>query len=409
MTLYEAIAARDASAVARIVGDPAVRAGLDGPIPGGAFGQTALIAAVQRADRDVIDVLLGAGADINQKSHWWAGGFHVLDDAWKEPWLAPFLIERGATVEIHHAVRLGKTDDVRRMLAADPALVHARGGDGQLPLHFAQSIEMADDLLSHGADVNASDVDHESTAAQWMIRDRHDIARHLVAHGARADLLMAAALGDTARVTALLDERPDRIFTRVSGAWFPMRHPHAGGTIYIWTLGKHKGAHAVARDFGRDAVLDELRSRTPDPLRLADACEAGDEPAVRALLRAKPDLASALPPVERKGIVDAAECNNTTAVRLMLEAGWPADSAGPSGITALHWAGFHGNLEMARALLRYHAPVHVIETDFKGTPLSWAEHGSAHGWFRATGDYPGTIAAIAAAETAGATREDHRP
>jgi ankyrin repeat protein len=405
MTLHDAITGRDAVAVARILEDPAVRSTLNEPIPGGAFGETALIAAVRHADRAVIDLLLQAGADINQKSHWWAGGFHVLDDASREPWLASYLIGRGAVVEIHHAVRFGMMDDVRQMLAADPSLVHARGGDGQLPLHFAQSIEMADRLLSHGAHVDARDVDHESTAAQWMVRDRHEIARYLVEQGSDADLLMAAALGDTARVTALLDERPDRIFTRVSGAWFSMKDPRAGGSIYIWTLGKHKRAHAIAREFGRDTVLDVLLPRTPDVLRLADACESGDESGVRDLLRRKPDLASDLPPEERKGIVDAAECNNTAAVRLMLEAGWPVDASGPSGITALHWAGFHGNSEMARTLLRYHAPVHVIETDFKGTPLSWAEHGSAHGWFRATGDYPATIAALVAA---GAAPEDRQ-
>ena len=64
---------------------------------------------------------------------------------------------------------------------------------------------------------------------------------------------------------------------------------------------------------------------------------------------------------------------------------------------------FHGNVEMARALLRYHAPVHVTETDFNGTPLSWAEHGAEHGWYRASGDYAATIAALVAA---GASRKE---
>jgi len=60
-------------------------------------------------------------------------------------------------------------------------------------------------------------------------------------------------------------------------------------------------------------------------------------------------------------------------------------------------------LEMAAALLRYHAPVHVTETDFNGTPLSWAEHGAEHGWYRTSGDYPGRIAALVGA---GASRRD---
>ena len=183
MTLKEAIDSGSPTAVEAALERPEVRSHINDPLPGGSFGQTALIAAAQHANREVIDVLLGAGADINQKSHWWAGGFHVLDDAWKEPWLASYLIGHGATVGIHHAVRLGMIDEVRAMLARDPSLVDARGGDGQLPLHFAQTVEMADCLMSCGADVNARDIDHESTAGQWMIRDRQDVVGYLVSRG----------------------------------------------------------------------------------------------------------------------------------------------------------------------------------------------------------------------------------
>src|SRR5262249_4300384 len=151
--------------------------------------------------------------------------------------------------------------------------------------HFAQTVDMADCLIAHGAGVNARDVDHESTAAQWMIRDRQDVARYLVSRGSEVDVLMVAALGDTARVMQLLDARRDRIVTRVSGEWFRKRDHRAGGTIYIWTLGSHKNAHAVARDFGRGDVLDVLNPRTPPGLQLVVACEAGDEPRVRELLR----------------------------------------------------------------------------------------------------------------------------
>jgi ankyrin repeat protein len=403
MTLLDAIRSNDAAKVARVLDEqPELAHTLNDPIPGGAFGQTALLAAVAEANRDTVDVLLRAGADINQKSHWWAGGFHVLDDAWREPWLPSFLIGRGATLEIHHAVRLGMMDEVRRMLSADPALVRARGGDGQLPLHFAQTVEMAEVLMSSGADVNARDVDHESTAAQWMVRDRQDVARYLVTRGVDVDLLMACALGDREHAARLLDARPDRIYTSVSEEWFPKRDPRAGGSIYIWTLGAYKTAHVIAREFGNDDVLRVLEERTPDDLKLSTACEHGDEATVRELLARRPDIAVTLRPSERRKLADAATNNNTTAVRLMLEAGWPVDARGQHNATALHWAAFHGNADMTRLLLRYHAPVNVRGDEFDGTPLGWAEYGSHHGWHRATGDYPGTIAILIAA---GAVRE----
>lgn len=148
--LQDAIKANDAAAVARVLeAHPALKARIDEPTPGDAFGQTALLAALQHENREMVDVLLRAGANINQKSHWWAGGFHVLDDGWRTPWMASFLIGRGAVPEIHHAVRLGMLEEVRRMLSEDPGLVHARGGDGQTPLHFAQTVEMAEFPSGH--------------------------------------------------------------------------------------------------------------------------------------------------------------------------------------------------------------------------------------------------------------------
>jgi ankyrin repeat protein len=393
--LLAAIENTDAAAVTNVLElHPELKARLDEPLPGVGFGQTALLAAVQRTSREVVDVLLRAGANINQKSHWWAGPFHVLDEAWRTPWLPPFLIGRGAVLEIHHAVRLGWEDEVRRILSEDPGAIRARGGDGQLPLHFAQTVGMAEYLLDRGADLDARDVDHESTAAQWMVRDRPDVARALVNRGGTTDILMASALGDVVSVTRILDADPGAIRTAVDAAHFPMRDPRAGGSIYIWTLGANKGAHAIAREAGHQDVWRALMERTPEAMQLAVACEVGDETLVTQLLAARPDLAASLTPDDRRKLPDAAQDNNAAAVRRMLEAGWPADARGQHDATALHWAGFHGNPEMARVLLEHGAPVNLKGDRFDGTPLDWALHGAEHREQCSTGDYAGVIAAL---------------
>src|SRR5262249_24220850 len=103
--------------------------------------------------RDMLDVLLEAGADLNAKSRWWAGGFGLLHGA--EPELAAYAIERGAVVDIHAAARLAIMPKLRELISADPASVNAPGGDGQTPLHFASTIEIAEYLLDHGADIDA--------------------------------------------------------------------------------------------------------------------------------------------------------------------------------------------------------------------------------------------------------------
>jgi ankyrin repeat protein len=230
---------------------PEIKSHINEPSPGGCFGATPLLQAVQLKNKGLIDVLLENGADINGRSHWWAGSFGVLDS---DSGLETFLIERGAVVDAHAAARLGMMDRLKELVEANPQVVHARGGDGQTPLHFASSIEVADFLLDHGADINALDVDHESTPAQWMLGRRTELARHLVNRGCRTDLLMAAALGDLERVRKHLAADPNCIRMSVSPEWFPMKDPRAGGSIYIWTLGQNKTAPMVARDFGHEDV-----------------------------------------------------------------------------------------------------------------------------------------------------------
>jgi hypothetical protein len=46
----------------------------------------------------IVDALLNAGANINERTRWWAGGFEVLDST--SPELANYLISRGARVDI---------------------------------------------------------------------------------------------------------------------------------------------------------------------------------------------------------------------------------------------------------------------------------------------------------------------
>jgi ankyrin repeat protein len=118
---------------------------------------------------------------------------------------------------------------------------------------------------------------------------------------------------------------------------------------------------------------------------------------VRALLTTRPHLIEALSPAERKQLAHAARNNNTTAAALMLEAGWPIDARAQHNATALHWAAWHGNTKLVKLLLAKNPPLEDAQNDFNGTPLRWAVHGSEHGWFRETGDYEGTIAALRAA------------
>lgn len=390
--LAAAVFGGDAGEVAALVrAHPELGASLDRPIPGGHFGETPLIAALRMSHLDVADALLAAGADIDARSDWWAGSFGVLD---RDDAPLEFLLARGAGVNAYAAARHGLLDRLRAVVAADPDAVRMRGGDGQTPLHVARTIEVAEFLLERGADIDALDVDHESTPAQYLVRSRPEVARHLVARGARTDLLLAAALGDLARVHAFLAADPVAVRTRVDERWFPMRNPDAGGTIYQWTLGTGKSAHEVANEFGRADVLALLMEASPADLQLSESAQIGDGARFAALAAAHPSLARALVPEAAPRLLRAAGAGNLAAVRLMLDIGWPADARDARAVSALHLAAWNGDAAMARLLAERGAPLDVADATFGGTPLGWAIYGSRHAENRARGDYAGVVEAL---------------
>jgi len=398
--LLAAVCASDADRTARVIeSHPELKSQINEPLANYGDMQV-LFAAVQRTDRKTIDVLLAAGTDIRARSRSWAGGMGVLDEC--APDLAAFLIERGAVPDAHAAARLGMLDKLQELVTADPGVVGARGANGQTVLHFASTVEIAQYLLDRGADIDARDLQHESTPAQHMLRvvqarhyprDRQDIARHLVARGCRTDILMAAALGDLELVRRHLDADASSIRTRVSDEYFPKQDSRSGGTIYIQIFGRQRTPHLAARDFGHEEVFQFLMDRSPEDVKLAQAYELGDEDIFRELLRSRPNLVETLSDDDRRRLADAAQNNNPAAVRLMLAAGWPVDVRGEYDMTALQWASWHGNAGMVGEILRYR-PQLEMDCEHKITALGSALHGSENGWHRDTGDYAATVEAL---------------
>src|SRR5690349_18357758 len=118
--LVAAVKADDVARAAACLGaHPDLRGRIDDSLPGLSFDRTLLLTAVWRRNKPMIDLLLANGANINQRSRWWAGGFGVLDD---DHGLSDYLIDRGARVDIHAASRLGRIETVRRLLLERPEL-----------------------------------------------------------------------------------------------------------------------------------------------------------------------------------------------------------------------------------------------------------------------------------------------
>jgi ankyrin repeat protein len=337
--------------------------------------------AVHAAHRNlaVLDLLLAHGADINAKSAWEHGGFGILENV--TPERAAPLIARGATIDVWAAANLGMADRVKELIDADPSLVNAKGGDGKRPLHYARTVEIAEFLLDRGAEIDALDDDHSSTPIQHLIGDNMDVCRFLTARGAKADLLLAAALGDLALVRRHLDEDMATIGMRVSQDWFPMidTAPN-GGHIYQWTLGFHVSAFDIARKRDHKGVLDFLLSRAPPLDRVMHGLWLGDDDVADAELATNPALVQRAPAQVLRQVADAARNNNTAAVKAMLARGFPVTAVSQHGATPLHWAAFHGNPDMLADALRYGPPIEMRDRDFKGTAMGWAIQGATGHW-----------------------------
>jgi hypothetical protein len=373
----------DAAELRRVLTDSAdARAAINEPLFG--FNSPALVSVAGDDNIDLVDTLLEFGADPNRKSSWWAGGFHPLHGASRA--ISDRLIAAGAIPDACAAARLGRTDLLERMLDDDPSRVHERGGDGQTPLHFARSREVADLLLARGADIDASDVDHRSTPAEWMSGDvlipeesRLGLARYLVERGARADIFLAAALGLTDKARQLLERDPTLLTLRTGQGDYGEKAP-SSYHIYLWTLGANLSPMQVAGQRGHEATLEVMKEFAAPTERVLLACHVGDRDAALAIVKEFPDVVAKLGPAHR-AVTDEAWAANAKAVALMMELGFDPSTPGPQRATALHCAAWEGSVECVSAILSYpsgRALIDAREPSYGGTPLSWCSHGSVN-------------------------------
>lgn len=385
--LRDAFRARDTDAIrALFQRNPTLRSRIDEP----AFAFDAPAIVAYAGDLPMVELLLELGADPNRRSRWWAGGFHALHSA--TPDTAARLIAAGAIADACAAAHLGMTDALSAMLRDDPGRVHERGGDGKTPLHFASSRAVVDLLLDGGADVDARDVDHRSTPAEWMLdrrrgAGRYALARHLVERGAATDVFLAAALGLSeiagelvAGDVGLLDLRTGQ------GSYGPMAP--SSYHIYFWTIGPGRSPLQTAAQFAYVDTLDAMLERATPLQALLFACSRGDGDSARDLVRRNPGLVASLAPDQHRAVADAAFDGNRDAVALLLELGFDPRVPGHDGGTALHIAAWQGGAEIVALLLSHPAARELAATrdaHHGATPREWAHHGASQGNLR--GDY----------------------
>ncbi|MCC7126087.1 MAG: ankyrin repeat domain-containing protein, partial [Acidobacteria bacterium] len=219
---------------------------------------------------------------------------------------------------IHAAVAAGDIDAVRRLLDAQPDLVHDTTRFGSTPLHRAvltRNQPMIALLIDRGADVHARHgagpgtdegyppVDWEPIDIALFWRDRFDVdnARYLLSRGAACDLTIASALGDRDVVASILDADPSRMHEARPSGRRPLSAAIAAGHDDIARLllehGLHpswsEGAEApcgaalhVAARRGNQPMVERLLEYGADPNSYINASGSGTWAAKTRELRA---------------------------------------------------------------------------------------------------------------------------
>ncbi len=180
----------------------------------------ALHFAAANADFDMVKLLAEAGADIDGRGDdhgvgvlGWATCFRQVRED-----VAAYLLGRGAELNLWTAIALDRGDDVRAMIARDPALLAARMTRNQhrrTPLHHAAARNrprIVQLLLELGADPNAIDATG-ATALTTASQENADpaIGSALLAAGSRLDFLTAVNIGRYDEAEAMLRDDPSRI------------------------------------------------------------------------------------------------------------------------------------------------------------------------------------------------------
>ncbi len=291
MRLFEAAKSGDLEQARALLAADGRLANASGYIRTSLWGSDALAlhVAVMHGRKDIVDLLLAHGADINARDDKY--GFnaliHAIDLADFMPEYAAlgmvdFLLERGAEKDVWACAWLGDGAGVDAWLRRDPALVNAVGPGPSTLLSFCSDVKAIQYYLDRGADPLIAYERSGKYGSTTPLRDiayrrNYDCVRLLLTHlGWEVDIFWAGIMGDGARAGDLLAADAALAMARtaadhVLGGGLSALHLAAqGGHIALMTALLAAGAEIDARDdrgytplhfaicFGPRELLDPL-------------------------------------------------------------------------------------------------------------------------------------------------------
>lgn len=296
----------------------------------------ALYMAAKTDHRDIAELLIDNGADVNDASR---GGWMPLHEAASHGHkdIVELLIARGAAVNARTTGR-----------RTPP---HSYGNTpGTTPLYVAVKYpDVVKVLIDHGADLNAKEVYYSETPIQRAVYlgDRR-VVHLLAAAGADMDPNLAAYMGYTERVKRLIE----------AGADVNTRDKHGQTPLYFAVLGGHAD------------VVELLTGSDADPTIVYYDDDYGEN---QTLLH------------------KAAQMDCPDVARVLIAHGANVQVRDRSGDTPLHTAAYFGRARMVEMLLAHGGDPNARTTGNK-TPLDYAQEAGFEDVVRLLGGDTGKLA-----------------
>jgi ankyrin repeat protein len=337
------------------------------------LGRTALWLAANEGHAAAVQALLQTGADANKAD---TNGYAPLSRSASAP-IATMLIERGASVNAANtfgqtalscAAQEGDADVVEALLKAG-ADANKADDDGNAPLSGAASAPIAKMLIERGADVNATNNLGETALLTAALDDRADVVEALLQAG--ADVSKAAKNGCTpltfanAPIAKMLIER---------GA--DVNVANTRGQTRLWVAARYGDADVVEALLQAGADVNKADEDGYAPLSAAASAKAHEDgfAAITTITKMLIDHGADVNATNNRGetaLVRAMIGDSADVVEALLQAGADVNKADASGRLPLTVAANHSRWSNVTLLVRSNRIANVDALGSSGKTALW--------------------------------------